>query len=376
MYENRDESHYFLATTYPGLEHVAAKELPTLGAVILGVSSRGVRFQATVEVLYRIHLYSRTISRVWHSIDRFTVAIYSQLERKILEQPWAQFLYRQQEIKVEINSDHSILEATKSLEQKIIQTIRRKVKLPSSECDLPAQTILLDIRSNRCDILLDTSGVSLEIRDYQPELPKATANHPTLAASLLYWMAWKPYEPLVIPMCSSGIIAIEAVKLAHQHGHVRDFAFQHWPAYDHEHFELMAKDRKQQLPLTIDAWDNRALAFSRTQRNVQDAGVADEVNVQQAVLVRTAEAGVRKLLVCNFVEVVSSEETTRFYGKVGELFRRKYADFKAVIVIPDSLAMEALRLPVIRSFVAGRGIQAVTVAEVDLSPQEPDLYED
>lgn len=132
---------------------------------------------------------------------------------------------------------------------------------------------------DRCRISLDISGRKLSDRGYR-RIPLRAPMRETIAAALLAETGYDGTVPLVVPMCGSGTIAIEAALIAtgRAPGLLRsNFGVQHLLTFDNDTWtEERAEARKLRVreePARIVVSDNDQGAIEAARKNAVTAGV-------------------------------------------------------------------------------------------------------
>lgn len=132
---------------------------------------------------------------------------------------------------------------------------------------------------DHCRISLDISGRKLSDRGYR-RIPRRAPMRETIAAALLAETGYDGSAPIVVPMCGSGTIAIEAALIAtgRAPGLLRsNFGVQHLLTFDHETWsDERAEARKlrtpgQPAPIVVSDIDPEAVEATR--KNAVTAGV-------------------------------------------------------------------------------------------------------
>ena len=150
----------------------------------------------------------------------------------------------------------------------------------------PAVELVARMDRDRCTISIDTSGEALHRRGWRKQTAKAPLRE-DLAHALLLASGWDRASPLVDPLCGSGTIAIEAVGLARglAPGRLRSFAFEHTRLMDAASWSaIQAESPPRPLPAPVLARDRNPGAIEATRGNAQRAGVADDLQLEQADL--------------------------------------------------------------------------------------------
>ncbi|MBP7184360.1 MAG: class I SAM-dependent RNA methyltransferase, partial [Saprospiraceae bacterium] len=196
------------------------------------------------------------------------------------------------------------------------------------------------IQHNHCSLLLDTSGDSLHKRGYRANTTVAPINE-VLAAGLIAITQWDGNSAFYDPMCGSGTIAIEAAYKAlnlPSQWKRNNFAFMRWKDFDLKHWKEYTQERLQASNLehnfTIHASDVSEKVIKNSKYNYIAAGVDRFVNVTCAdiedIVVKDSEG----ILITNppYEERIITGEINVLYKKIGDVFKNKFAGFKAYLI--------------------------------------------
>ena len=351
------QQHKFFAVVLPGLERIAAQELQTLSAHDINITYGGVHFSGTMPLLYRVNLRARTMTRVLMRLRTFRSMTLEGLKYDLEKVAWHLFFDDETNLDVEVSSHHSRLHHTDEIADFTKTTLQKLLpKLGSSAKH--KQTLHIRIDNNRGVLSLDTSGERLDKRGYRLASGKAPLRE-TIAAAILQWAGWQPNQTLLVPMCGSGTIAIEAALIALQKAPniKHDFACLHYPSFKSKVFQkAMDKclDMEKDTSSQILASDYNEAALSMCFENAKRAGVEKYINVQQLDIhqLEKPEAQHGGLLVLNppyGKRIGDIQKTMSLWVDIGRTLQHKFiADksWKTIIVCPDSEHEKALKLPV------------------------------
>lgn len=228
----------FLAKTLSGLEPVLARELESLGATDIKVSSRAVLFNASQEVLYKANYLCRTALRIMKNIKSFKIAKQEDLYDQIYDVAWEKVFSVDELMTINATCIDSVFTHSRFVSQRVKDAIAdrfRRVfgRRPSVDNEYYTIRIELFMRANQCDLLLDASGLSLHNRGYRK--PNSDMFNEVMAAGLLMLGNWTGKENLFIPLCGNGVLPVEAAMIASNMpaGYYRKgYSFQYWNDYD------------------------------------------------------------------------------------------------------------------------------------------------
>lgn len=237
-YQYRRTGRYF-ALAAGNMEELAGDELAGLGAGSVEPAYRGVHFDATDEVLYRVNYCSRLVTRVLAPMVTFDCHSDRYLYRTAREIDWSELLSLEDTFAVFATVSNSRIThsqfAARRLKDAIVDQFRdRTGRRPSVRTPDPDLWINLHIHGDRAVISLDTSGGSLHRRGYRKESVQAPMQE-TLAAAVVQLSGWDADRPLLDPMCGSGTLLAEAfmhaARLPAAFGRSA-FGFMRLPGYD------------------------------------------------------------------------------------------------------------------------------------------------
>jgi len=206
------------ATTVPGLEDVAAREVELLIGCRAQPDVGKVFFQAPLEAVYRLNLAARTLHRVFIRLCRESFEGLDDLYRIAVGLDYGDFIDPHQSfaIRSERVGVHCFtsMDVSRVVGQAVIDS-----HLASRGCrlrvdlDEPDVELYCLVRGGELIMGVDTTGRSLHRRWYRVyEHPAALK--PTIASAMLMLSGWEPGEVLVDPMCGGATIPIEAALMA------------------------------------------------------------------------------------------------------------------------------------------------------------------
>ncbi len=199
------------ATTNPGLEDVAERELSSWGAKPTSVEEGRVFFEwegSLEELAWRVER-SNTLHKV------VLVFYQGSLEGADLSwvteylTPHTKFAVRAQRIGEGLQS----VELARIVGDKVIEVVERFYgKRPVVDLDYPSVVIYAESRFGEVVIGLQLGGEESLHRRYYRVIEHMASLKPTIAYSMLELARAGQAESVVDPMCGSGTIAIEATK--------------------------------------------------------------------------------------------------------------------------------------------------------------------
>jgi putative N6-adenine-specific DNA methylase len=217
---------------------------------------------------------------------------------------------------------------------------------PGEDAD---RTLLVRGVDDRFTFSADASGEILHRRGARVETGEAPLRE-TLAAGLLALAGWKPWTPLVDPMCGAGTIVIEAAMQAmgRAPGAERAFAMERWPlATDRDVaatlHALRAVARAGMIFVgdTPDApivgSDRDARTIESARRNAERAGVAGRLTLTCRDADAARPPAATGLVITNPPygrRLGDPRAAARGYRDLGRLLRAHFRGWRAAVVTP------------------------------------------
>ena len=342
-------SERFFASCPRGLEAALAAELGALGATDVAAVDGGVGFAGDLVLACRANLESRLASRILWRVGGAPYGDERDLYEAVQAIDWTRHFRQDRTLRVDVAATRSPLTslefATLRVKDAVCDRFRaeRGVR-PSIDKRAPDVRVHVHLTEREASIYLDTSGEPLFKRGYRRESEEAPLRE-NLAAGLLALAQWTPDRVLLDPMCGSGTIAIEAALIAADRapGLARSFGFQKLLWYDGPAWQRMkqaARDRVRRppSPVSIFASDLSPQAVARTGANLEAAGVAAFVQVEQADALLRAAPAAAGLLLSNppyGVRLDDARRLAEFYPRLGDALKRGYSGWTACLFTGD-----------------------------------------
>ncbi|RUQ29583.1 MAG: bifunctional 23S rRNA (guanine(2069)-N(7))-methyltransferase RlmK/23S rRNA (guanine(2445)-N(2))-methyltransferase RlmL [Candidatus Competibacteraceae bacterium] len=342
----------FIATAPEGVDPLLAAELVKLGATTIKSVRGGIRFQGSLELAYRVCLWSRTASRVLLLLAEFPVAEVEALYAGIHALPWEDHLAPDGTLAVEFTGtgsgiDHSHYGAQR-VKDAVVDRFRAQCgQRPGVDRQQPDLRIHVLLRDRQATVSLDLSGDSLHRRGYREATVIAPLKE-TLAAALLLKSGWPNIAaaggPLLDPLCGSGTLAIEATWMAGDQapGLLREhWGFSGWLGHIPVLWNRLlveAQERrtlgKPRIPLIL-ASDHDPKAVRAALANARRAGVADRMRIERrAFSALQPPLGIPGLLIANppyGERLGATEDLAEFYTEFGEVLKTRLNGWRAAL---------------------------------------------
>ena len=239
----------------PGMmEELCEQELVELGATNTKVDYRGVYFNASNEVLYKINYTSRLLSRVLAPLVSFHCRNSSAIMKASEKIEWEKIFSVDKTFSITSSVTKSqitnSLYASQVLKDGIADYFRAKIgKRPNVDTVNPDVRFNLHIEKDNAVISLDASGESLHKRGYRLLAGEAPMQE-TLAAAIIRLSKWDGEKPLWDCMCGSGTILCEALmnycRIPAQKLR-KNFGFFYLPDFDSKLWEKVKKECDEKI---------------------------------------------------------------------------------------------------------------------------------
>ena len=350
------KSQYF-ASCPRGLEAILSGELTTLGAGDIKVVDGGVKFESSIEVMYRANLTSRIATRILCRVANGDYKTEDDLYNAALNVKWANLFDVSHGIKVSTTGVKCPLKSldfmTLRIKDAICDQFRSQVNTrPNVEIRDPDIRIHLYLEADYFDLYIDTSGQPLYQRGFRKSSVEAPIRE-NLAAGILALSGWEPGEPLLDPMCGSGTFLIEAAMIALNQapGLKRNFGFEHWSNFDSIHFKKIKSEYQSNIrPVVfshIYGSDQDLRAIRVTKSNLEEAGLKSAVELSCksfSDIVVPSKAGV---LITNppyGVRIGEDEDLAQAYPLWASTMKKKLSGWRTYFLTSDLRMPKLMRL--------------------------------
>lgn len=335
----------YIAKTLQGLEPVLAKELKRLGATDVKESNRAVLFEGNLKVLYKANYHCRTALRILKTLKSFDIKTQDDLYDQIFDMPWEKIFPVDALMTISATCIDSVFTHTRFVSQRvkdaIVDRFRRVFgQRPSIDNEYYTIRVELFMRKNHCELMLDSSGLSLHNRGYRK--PHSEPFTEVLAAGLLDLSGWTPGKNLLIPFCGNGILAIEAAMRASNMpaGYYRKgYSFQYWNDFDPNLWKELKEAAIKEIrdpEGEIVAIDADGLEMEKTEALLKrirlhldvDLQLADFMEGQKPEGMESAEGWTVIVRMPRF-DSPETFEAEDFYTQAGNVLKRHYVGAQA-----------------------------------------------
>jgi 23S rRNA G2445 N2-methylase RlmL len=283
-----------VVTCARGVERAVKHELKELG-VEKSISGKGaVLYDAPLETLAKVNVFSRTGSKALWVIGRFKAQSEKEIVRQLAELPFEEHIERKTTIAVEAHLieapwDHGLFAAQRTKDVIVDRMRDRKRFRPEIDPKKPAMRFVLHWDRDDVTVSIDTTGMPLHRRGYRMDGHIAPLRE-NLAAALLA-LGWADVRrPFIDPFCGSGTLAIEQALrgMKRAPGGDRRFAIDRWKHAPRALKDALFEAREQAKADAIDAppapifasdIDDEALESLRA--NAHRAGVLEHLVVEK-----------------------------------------------------------------------------------------------
>jgi putative N6-adenine-specific DNA methylase len=279
-----DGEHTILATCARGLAPYLAQELRELGYELGEERNTGVVVRGTLADAYRLNIHLRTAFHVLIELKAFECYDAEELYAEVRELPWEELIpvdgYLSVASRVRNDTITNTMFPNMRVKDAVVDRIQDHAGRRPDAGPLRDRVVLtLHWHHERARLYLDTSGTKLSDRGYRRAMGTAPLRE-TLAAALVLATGYDGSQPLVLPMCGSGTLAIEAALIGAKRppGLLRgEFCLKHVLEYDAEGWEEQRAEARRAnrgaklAPIVASDHDPRAIDAARA--NAATAGV-------------------------------------------------------------------------------------------------------
>ena len=348
-----------IAILNPGLEEEGCKELVELGAFNVKGLRRSASFEADTGCLYRLYLQSRLPFRFLREVSRFQCKNADDLYKGVQEAlDWYYWLTPEKSFRVDVsgvsnNLTHSHYSALQV--KNALVDLQRNFFGKRSDINLnnPDFCLHLHLSSEEAVLSLDGSASSLHKRGYRPAMGKAPLKE-NLAAGLIRLSGWNGSDPLLDPLCGSGILLIEAASqfLGLSPGLNRSFIINNWLDFNENIWNkecLIAKNNissNKNLPLIIGCEEDSYIA-KQAKENVISAGLNKIINIQNSDFRKVSIPERNGIIVCNppyGKRLGIDEDLEKLYSDLSDFLKTNASGWQLWVLSGNPRLTRALRM--------------------------------
>ncbi|OGS81294.1 MAG: DNA methylase [Gallionellales bacterium GWA2_59_43] len=347
----------FFAPCPRGLEALLRSDLETMGAQNVRATDGGVEFVGDWPLCYRVNLESRLASRVLWRVKETRYRSEQDVYKAVFELQWPRWFDVTNTIRVNTTAIRCPLKSLEFITLLVKDAVCDRFRehcneRPSVDTLEPDVRIHVFIEDDKLMLYLDTSGDALfkrGVRQYTNIAPLRE----NLAAGILRMTGWQPGTPLVDPMCGSGTFLIEAAQMSLniQPGIARRFAFEKLKNFDAMKWQQMREQaiaaQLPPAPLELYGSDLYGDALKTASRNLQEAGLAECVELKQANVLEIVAPAEHGTLVANLPygeRMGELDELAELYPKLGDALKKKFGGWTAYLFTADKAILKLMRL--------------------------------
>jgi putative N6-adenine-specific DNA methylase len=280
-----DHESELRATCHPGLAGYLSAEIEALGLPVGRMTRTGVLTRGRWPDVWRLCLELRTANTVLRPLKSFSCDSPKTLYHHVRSIPWEEVIPDEDGyLTVESTVDHPSVDNSMFPNLRVKDAIcdhliKVRGRRPDSGSDRRGVVVHLHWSGPRATISLKAGGRKLADRGYRKMAHRAPLREP-LAAAIVMESSWDGRRPLLVPMCGSGTLAIEAALIALDRapGLLRlGFGFERTVGLDQEAWKEMRAEVRRRSRKSLDApiiaTDIDPDAVEAARRNALTAGV-------------------------------------------------------------------------------------------------------
>jgi putative N6-adenine-specific DNA methylase len=311
-------------------------------------------FSGSWEACYAANLWSRVASRVLWKVTDFDYRNEKDVYAAAKAVDWPALFALERTLRVNVTAQKSPLKslefATLRIKDAVCDRFRESTgQRPDVERADPDVRVHAFLDANRGTLYLDTSGEPLFKRGGRAEPGEAPLRE-NLAAGIVMLTGWRPDQPFLDPMCGGGTLLAEAAAMARGRapGERRGFGFEKLAVFDRGVWErVKGGEAKKQIEPSLFGSDNDPRALDAARRNLAAAGVERWVKLEQADILEREAPAAEGVMVANppyGERMGSEEELARFYPKLGDALKKKFAGWRCFFFTADLRLPKLIRL--------------------------------
>lgn len=347
----------FFAPCPRGLEPGLQDELTALGASQVRQVPGGVAFAGDWPLAWAVNLESRLATRVLWQVAHGRYRGEQDIYKLAYGVTWAKWFTPEQTMRVYVTARRSPLKSLEFITLRIKDAVCDHFRAvrgarPSIDTANPDVRVHAFLTADEVMLYVDTSGEPLYKRGFKQAAVEAPLKE-NLAAGILRLTGWHPTEALLDPMCGSGTFLIEAVQIALDiaPGLGRRFAFEALKTCDEAAWRRIRRAaegrRRHATGLPIFGSDSEAVQVKRARINLEAAGLADMVRLEQAELTERTPPADEGVMVANppyGVRIGETSELAEFYPKLGDALKANWAGWRCYFLSADPELPKLIRL--------------------------------
>lgn len=317
-----------------GLEAVLGRELKQLGYDDQSLEDGRVTFSGDANAICRCNLWLRTAERVLLKMGDFSAASFEELFENTKALNWAEWIPKDAEFPVEVDSINSKLASVPDcqaiIKKAVVESLKKTYKVEWFPETGPSYKIIAAILKDWVTISIDTTGTGLHKRGYRKLVGNAPLRE-TLASGMILLSYWNKDRVLWDPFCGSGTIPVEAALIGKNiaPGLNRSFVSEDWTGIDNR---LWKKTREEALDMAMPDQqlrifgtdiDDSQLKLARY--HAEKAGVIKDIHFQKMDVKDISARYKYGVIICNppyGERLGEKKEVAELYRVMGKVFAR------------------------------------------------------
>ena len=364
--ERRD----ILVTCGPGLKDYLQAEIEALGFGIIGAHAGSVLTRGTFVDCMKLNLSLRTAYNVLYLLHQFRCGSTEALYKQVSTVPWEKIIDPKEHLcvlsRVDTPTVNNSMYPNLKVKDAIVDRINRKTgSRPDSGRDRNSVVVNLFWKNDKAWIYLNTSGVKLSDRNYR-KMPHKAPLRESLAAAIIMATGYDGSRDIILPMCGSGTLAIEAALIAMNKpaGALRsNFGFKHVKGFDEQIWKELRYDvrktiRSGAIRKRIIATDIDEQAIYAAKQNARTAGVEHLIEFNVCDFADTELATGEGIIVMNPEYGSRLGELERLeteYKRIGDFLKQRCPGHTAYLLIGNKELSAKIGLKSSRRFVFYNG---------------------
>ncbi|MEM5506828.1 bifunctional 23S rRNA (guanine(2069)-N(7))-methyltransferase RlmK/23S rRNA (guanine(2445)-N(2))-methyltransferase RlmL [Shewanella frigidimarina] len=352
----------FFAAAPKGFEYSLASELKEFGATDVKESVAGVYFSASLELAYRITLWTRLASRIVLVIYKGACDSAEQLYNAAYCIDWPSHFSHKKTFSIDFHGTGGFINNTQFGALKIKDAVVDRFRddgtpRPDVKRVNPDFKIDAHYRNGQLTISMNFSGASLHQRGYRSTTGEAPLKE-NLAANMLVRSGWQANPITVLdPFCGSGTVLIEAALMAADiaPGLKREkFGFENWQSHNKAMWQVIFDEAqaratlgKTRCKLKFYGSDIEPHLISIAKRNAENAGVAELIEFSVSDALDVTPPVSEGFLISNppYGERLGNvTELLQLYYQLGDKFKKEFGGWKIAMLCSDVELISSLKL--------------------------------
>ncbi|MCL1076881.1 bifunctional 23S rRNA (guanine(2069)-N(7))-methyltransferase RlmK/23S rRNA (guanine(2445)-N(2))-methyltransferase RlmL [Parashewanella spongiae] len=352
----------FFAAAPRGFEYSLAQELDKLGASDIKESVAGVYFSASLELGYRITLWSRLASRIVLLLQKASCTTPDELYDTAYCIDWPSHFSNKSTFSIDFHGTGGFIKNTQFGALKIKDAVVDRFRddgeaRPNVERSEAEFRIDAHFRKGTISIGINFSGPGLHQRGYRSDTGSAPLKE-NLAANMLARSGWiEQQTDLFDPFCGSGTILIEAAMVAADIApalHRQSFGFEKWRRHNSELWDSILQEAearaslgKSRCEIKLFGSDIDPRVVNIAKQNAKNADVAQFIDFEIADALAMNPPFETGTLVSNPPYGERLGKVTgllQLYYKLGEHFKFTFGGWKLALLCSEIELLSALKL--------------------------------